>query len=55
MLQSINSLVMIYSLIKLTDQVSDKTRAELGVGEGFQVGFLTNANLPQLSFPKCTR
>lgn len=33
MLKSINSLIMIYPLIKLTDQVSDNTREELGRGQ----------------------
>lgn len=50
MLISINSLIMIYSLIKLTDEASDNT----GGGAVVQIGFLINANLPQLSFLKWT-
>lgn len=45
MLKSTNSLIMIYPLTKLTDQLSDNTRSEFCGG---QVGFLTNTNL----FPK---
>lgn len=51
MLISINSLIMIYSLIKLTDEASDNTG---GGGAVVQIGFLINANLPQLSFLKWT-
>lgn len=53
MLKSINLLIMIYSLIKLTDQASGNTKGKLGEGE-CQVGFSTNSNLPQLSFLKYT-
>ena len=51
MLKSTNSLIMIYPLIKLTDPVSDNNRSEFCGG---QVRFLTNTNLPQLSFLKYT-
>ena len=49
MRKSTNSLIMIYPLIKLTDQVSDNTRSGFCGG---QVDFLTNTNVPQLSFLK---
>lgn len=51
MIKSINSLFIIYSVIKLTDKAANNTKGKVGKEE-FQVGFLAQCKSALIVIPK---